>query len=198
MNRARGQFVVVEGVDSVGKSTQLDAIGSALRSRGKDVVVTREPGGDPVAERLRELLLGEVLDEWTQTLLFVAARNLHVKRVIDPALARGATVLVDRYLASTLVYQGSRLVEGMERIRVLHELSSLPYPDVTIVLDLDHPLMPLDSADSFERDGLQRWQQRRESYLSLAQEMDWVVVSGAGTRAEVTARLLGVLHDRGV
>ncbi|MGQ0511594.1 MAG: dTMP kinase [Betaproteobacteria bacterium] len=101
-----GRFITLEGMDGAGKSTHLAAIASTLRARGHEVLVTREPGGTPLAEKLRALVLAEPMDALSETLLMFAARADHVARAIRPALARGAWVLCDRFTDSTLAYQG--------------------------------------------------------------------------------------------
>ena len=107
----RGRFITLEGGEGVGKSTQLKALADALRARGLDVVTTREPGGSPGAEKIRELLLQGEIDRWTpetEALLFAAARSDHVARTIRPALDHGQWVLCDRFVDSSLAYQGAR------------------------------------------------------------------------------------------
>jgi len=137
---ARGRFITFEGGEGVGKSTQIELLAKRLRTGGLDVVVTREPGGSPGAEIIRYLVLagvGKALGADGEALLFAAARDDHVRRVIDPALRRGAWVVCDRFLDSTRVYQGKlgqvdlRLIKAMERITI-GELQ----PDLTIVLDV--------------------------------------------------------------
>src|SRR5579864_3053326 len=106
---AAGRFVTFEGIEGVGKSTQLAAAEQALRGRGRELIRTREPGGTPLGERIRGLLLepGEPIGPGTELLLLLAARAEHVERVIRPALARGALVLCDRYSDATFAYQGA-------------------------------------------------------------------------------------------
>jgi len=136
----RGRFITLEGGEGAGKSTQIELLAKRLRTGGLDVVVTREPGGSPGAEIIRHLVLagvGKALGADGEALLFAAARDDHVRRVIDPALRRGAWVVCDRFLDSTRVYQGKlgqvdlRLIKAMERITI-GELQ----PDLTIVLDV--------------------------------------------------------------
>jgi len=113
------RFITLEGVDGAGKSTQVPWIAERLRAAGRDVVVTREPGGTPFAEKLRALVLAEPMDALTETLLLFAARADHVDKVIAPALARGAWVLCDRFTDATLAYQGAGKGVPLERIRQL-------------------------------------------------------------------------------
>ncbi|HEX7686354.1 MAG TPA: dTMP kinase, partial [Burkholderiaceae bacterium] len=102
----RGRFVTFEGIDGAGKSSHVEALAAWARARGAEVVLTREPGGTPLAERLRELFLHEAMDPLGEALLVFAARRDHLMRVIEPALARGALVLCDRFTDATFAYQG--------------------------------------------------------------------------------------------
>jgi dTMP kinase len=101
-----GRFITVEGIDGAGKSSHVDALAAWLRGRGQDVVVTREPGGTPLAERIRELVLHAPMDPLTEALLVFAARRDHLQQLIEPALQRGATVLCDRFTDASFAYQG--------------------------------------------------------------------------------------------
>lgn len=137
---ARGRFITLEGGEGVGKSTQLRRIAAALRERGIDVVETREPGGSPGAEAIRALLLEGTSDRWTaeaEALLFAAARADHVARTIAPALAAGRWVLCDRFLDSSLAYQGGAGGVGAEAVRALYAIGSGGLlPDRTLLLTL--------------------------------------------------------------
>jgi dTMP kinase len=151
-------FITFEGVDGSGKSTQARLLAQHLRAGGKDVVETREPGGTELGERVRELLLkGPEIAPWTETALFAAARAQLVDEVILPALDRGATVVCDRYLDSSLAYQGLARGLAVERVLELNLLVTRGLlPDRTFLL-----LVPLDRAvhrrganpDRIEREG---------------------------------------------
>lgn len=136
----RGRFISLEGGEGVGKSTQLRRLAEALRAEGREVVETREPGGSPGAEAIRALLLEGETDRWTpeaEALLFAAARADHVARLIRPALERGAWVLCDRFLDSSLAYQGGAGGVGEAAIRALHQIGSDGLlPDRTLLLEL--------------------------------------------------------------
>ena len=137
----RGRFISLEGGEGVGKSTQLAALAEALKGRGLRVVVTREPGGSPGAEAIRKLLLDGDGPGWNpraEALLFAAARSDHIERTIKPALERGEWVLTDRFLDSSLAYQGEAGGLGIDAVRDLHRFGSLDFlPDRTLVLALE-------------------------------------------------------------
>ena len=132
-------FVTFEGVDGSGKTTQAELLAAHLSGQGGEVVATREPGGTPLGERVRELLLeGEPVSAWTEAALFAAARAELVERVIRPALERGADVVCDRYLDSSLAYQGIARGLGVERVLELNlYVIGGVLPDRTFVLSLD-------------------------------------------------------------
>jgi dTMP kinase len=146
---SRGRFISLEGGEGVGKSTQVRALAAALRQRGLDVIETREPGGSEGAEKIRELLLNPQ-ESWsakTEALLFAAARADHVERTIEPALERGQWVLADRFLDSSLAYQGGAGHLGIERVRELNLFGIGDcLPDRTLVL-----LYGQGSKDAVER-----------------------------------------------
>ena len=136
----RGRFVTFEGGEGAGKTTQLERLASWLEGRGLEVVRTREPGGTPGAEAVRRLLVEGGAERWlpsTELLLVAAARDDHLRRLVLPALARGAWVLCDRYTDSTYAYQGVGGGLDPERIAALHEhVLDAPRPDLTLLLDL--------------------------------------------------------------
>ena len=130
------RFVTFEGIDGAGKSTHIDALAQWLRDRGHDVVVTREPGGTALAERLRELLLHEPMDALTETLLVFAGRRDHLRQRIVPALERGATVLCDRFTDATFAYQGGGRGFDLAALRQLEAwVQQGREPDLTLWLD---------------------------------------------------------------
>ena len=138
---ARGRFISLEGGEGVGKSTQLTALAEALSGRGLTMLVTREPGGSPGAEAIRQLLLEGDETRWNpraEALLFAAARSDHVEKTIKPSLERGEWVLSDRFLDSSLAYQGEAGGLGIDAVRNLHRFGSQDFlPDRTLVLQLD-------------------------------------------------------------
>ena len=136
----RGRFISLEGGEGVGKSTQLRLLAAVLEEMGLEVVITREPGGSPGGEAIRFMLLHGEDDRWTpraEALLFAAARADHIEKLIKPALERGAWVISDRFLDSSLAYQGEALGLGIDEIRALHRFGSEDFlPDRTLYLTL--------------------------------------------------------------
>jgi dTMP kinase len=173
----RGKFVTVEGVEGGGKSTNLDYIEHMLASRGIRVKRTREPGGTPLGEAIREILLGNLHDGMasdTELLLMFAARAEHISRTIEPALATGTWVLCDRFTDATYAYQGGGRNIAMERIGVLEDwVQGALRPDLTLLLDLPVEL-GLERAgrrsqpDRFEQQDLQFFGRVRDAYLGIA------------------------------
>lgn len=133
----QGRFITFEGIDGAGKTTHIDALEKAWRQQGRDVVRTREPGGTPLAEKLRELVLHDSMDPLTEALLVFSARRDHIQQVIRPALARGAWVLCDRFTDATFAYQGAG--RGFEQA-VLAQLETWVQeglqPELTLLFDL--------------------------------------------------------------
>ena len=204
----RGRFISLEGGEGAGKSTQLAALGAALEGRGLAVVVTREPGGSPNAEAIRALLLQGEESRWNpraEALLFAAARADHIERTIKPALDRGQWVLSDRFVDSSLAYQGEAGGLGIDKVRDLHRFGSLDFlPDRTLVLSLDEAE---GSARARTRDGSagDRIGARPPSYhaavdagfraVAAAEPGRIKLVDASGSAATVTARLLYALAD---
>jgi dTMP kinase len=133
----RGKFLTLEGVDGAGKSTHLDWIAKRLEAAGKNVVVTREPGGTPLGEDLRKLLLAQPMHLETETLLMFAARREHLDKVIQPALAAGRWVLSDRFTDASFAYQGGGRGLDLDKIEILENwVQQGVQPDLTLVFDL--------------------------------------------------------------
>jgi dTMP kinase len=211
-----GKFITFEGGDGAGKSTQIKRLATALEAAGRTVTTTREPGGTPTAESVRQFLLSgkaEQLGADGEAILFAAARADHVENVIRPALERGNWVLCDRFSDSTRVYQGATggvdnvLLDALERIAIGESR-----PDLTVILDIPvsigrtriHGRMGAGGdtkPDRFEGEDLELQERRRQAFLEIAaNEPDRCVVVDA-TRSEdevaeeiwavVSARLLG-------
>lgn len=170
----RGKFITLEGVDGAGKSTHIPYIVKLLESRGIEVVSTREPGGTPLGERLRELLLRQSMHPETETLLMFAARREHISQVIEPALARGACVLSDRFTDATFAYQcGGRGVSS-HKVGVLEQwVQGELQPDITLLFDVPvavstQRLAGAREPDKFERENADFFTKIRSAYLARA------------------------------
>jgi len=173
-----GLFITLEGPEGAGKSTNREYLAEHLRAQGVDVVLTREPGGTPLAERIRELLLApsdEKMDADTELLLVFAARAQHLAEVIRPALARGAVVLCDRFTDATYAYQGGGRGLSLERIATLEQFVQGDLrPDLTLVFDLPVEIGLSRAAargrlDRFEQEGQAFFEAVRQAYLARAQ-----------------------------
>jgi dTMP kinase len=204
----QGKFLTVEGGEGVGKSTQINALAAALRQRGHDVIVTREPGGTQGAEVIRQLLLGGSDGRWlprTEALLFAAARSDHVERLIRPALSSGKWVISDRYLDSSRAYQGSNSDINDAEIMILHEIgSSGLMPDRTLVLALpgDVAAARVIQRDGNESDRIggrdrQFHDAVRDAFQVFAtQDPERIhVIDASGTAETVTQRLMAAIAD---
>ncbi|QXH55311.1 dTMP kinase [Pseudomonas maumuensis] len=172
-----GLFITLEGPEGAGKSTNREYLAARLREQGVDVVMTREPGGTPLAERIRELLLDpseEVMAVDTELLLMFAARAQHLAEVIRPALARGAVVLCDRFTDATYAYQGGGRGLSVERIAILESfVQGELRPDLTLVFDLPVEVGLARAAargrlDRFEQEGQAFFEAVRQAYLQRA------------------------------
>ena len=203
---ARGKFLSLEGGEGVGKSTQLRALHEALADRGIDCVVTREPGGSEGAEAIRALLLVGEDGRWpieAEALLFAAARADHVQKTIKPALDRGQWVLSDRFIDSSLAYQGGGGGIGIERVRQLHDFACGGFlPDRTLLLTLAEGAERAKARDRGNADRIggraEDYHQRVEQAFRTiaAEEPDRVwLVDASGSEAEVTERLLDAIAD---
>lgn len=172
----RGKFITLEGLDGAGKSTHLEWLAHRLRARlGRDVVVTREPGGTPLGERLRALILAEPMDASTETLLVFAARQQHLVQVIRPALARGDWVLSDRFTDATFAYQGGGRGVPAQKLAALEAwVQEGLQPDLTLFFDVpvavgqDRLRAGQGDLDRFERETVPFHQRVRQAYLDRA------------------------------
>lgn len=172
----KGKFITLEGMDGAGKSTHIPMIVELLEARGVEVVSTREPGGTPLGEKLRALLLHETMHAETETLLMFAARREHIANVIEPALARGAYVLSDRFTDATYAYQcGAKgvLPHKIKQLEIWVQADLRP--DATLLFDVpvEISLQRLASArepDKFERENAQFFEKLRQAYLLRAAE----------------------------
>ena len=202
-----GLFISVEGGEGVGKSTQVRRLAARLQASGREVVVTREPGGSPGAEAIRNLVLNGSADRWspvTETLLMYASRRDHIERTLRPALERGAVVLCDRYADSTRAYQGAaggadpELIQALETF-ILEDVR----PARTLIFDLDSELglaralgRP-DAEARFESKGLDFHRRLRAGFLAIARDEPerCRIVDASGDPDTVEARVLEALQD---
>jgi dTMP kinase len=188
-------FVTFEGVDGSGKSTQAALAAAYLAEGGREVVATREPGGTPLGERVRELLLdGPEMTAWAEASLFAAARAELAERVVRPALARGATVVSDRYLDSSLAYQGVARGLGIDRVLELNAAVADLLPDRTFVLLVDGPTAAARLGrrpDRIEREGAAFRAAVDAGYRAVAERYAQriVLLDGACSQDEIAARV---------
>ncbi|MCB1389046.1 MAG: dTMP kinase [Rhodobacteraceae bacterium] len=205
MTAGRGVFVTFEGIDGSGKSTQARLLAEALRGFGRDVVLTREPGGSPGAEEIRRLVLEGDPDRWsaeTEILLFTAARRDHLERTIEPALAAGRVVVCDRFADSTRMYQGLSRGDLRALVDQLHALMIGREPDLTVLIDMD-PEVGLSRAkgrqgteERFEDFGPGLQRRMRAGFLALAEEFParFRVIDGARGVDAVAADVLATVR----
>ena len=203
----RGKFITFEGGEGGGKSTQAARMAGYLRGKGLEVIETREPGGTPQGEDLRDLLVQGDPDRWTalsELLLLTAARVEHVNRLIGPALAEGKWVICDRFVDSTLAYQGIAGELGLEQVEQLQQLAvGASSPDVTFLLDVraEAGLQRAEKrggAARFEKKGAAFHQILRDGFLALANENPQriVLIDGEDTFDNVWAQIEAELGRR--
>mgnify|MGYP006136650425 CR=1 FL=1 len=202
----KGLFISFEGIDGSGKSTQVTRLAEHLRGLGRDVVVTREPGGSEGAEEIRALVLQGDPDRWsaeTEILLFTAARRDHLERLIRPALAAGSIVICDRFADSTRMYQGLSRGDLRSTVDKLHELMIEVEPDLTLLIDMD-PFEGLKRAkgrqgteERFEDFGAELQAAMREGFLALSQEFKdrFKVIDGGQDIAAVAADIRNAVEQ---
>jgi dTMP kinase len=212
--RSRGRFVTFEGIEGVGKTTQVARLSQVLTGRGIAHVITREPGGTPLAERVRELVLTagtERVPDAAELLLMFAARSMHLQNLIEPALAAGRWVICDRFTDATYAYQGAGRGMAQDAISQLERLvqGSLR-PDLTLLLDVPvavglsrartraHSAAAPSAPDRFERERLEFFERVRAGYLARAstEPRRFVVLDAARPEEDVAALILDTLESR--
>ena len=193
----RGKFITLEGVDGAGKSTHIPWIAELLRAKGREVVMTREPGGTPLAEKLRALVLAEAMDPVAETLLMFAARADHVQQVIAPALARSAWVVCDRFTDATLAYQGGGKGVPVDLIRRLAQAVHPGLePDQTLVFDCSYEVSRSRlsasgrALDRFEAEERAFFERVRAAYQKLADAEPGRVSLIDGTKASEEVKVI--------
>ena len=210
-----GLFISFEGIDGAGKSTHIDGLAAAFKAQGRQITLTREPGGTPLAEKLREMVLHEAMDSLTEALLIFAARRDHLHQVIEPALARGDVVLCDRFTDATFAYQGHG--RGFD-LGVLQQLETwvqaspasctstngLRQPDVTVWFELDPAIAAVRLAgarvpDRFEAQPVEFFQKVSDGYAAraMADVPRFIRLDAAQTREAVWLQLLQNFVQRG-
>jgi dTMP kinase len=200
---ARGKFITFEGIDGAGKSTHIGFVADLLRSRGKTVVMTREPGGTVLGEKLREMLLHESMHLETEALLMFAARREHLAQVIEPALARGDWVISDRFTDASFAYQGGGRKLNLEKLDALeHWVHPKLQPDLTLLFDvpLDVARARLDASrdpDRFEQEKADFFAATRAEYLRRAAEFPqrFRVIDSTKPMQEVRAEVESIVSN---
>lgn len=199
------KYIVIEGLEGAGKSTVISAVSDFLTARGIECIVTREPGGTPMAEAIRDCVKGdwqETVTEQTELLLMYAARSQLVSNVIQPALSDGIWVIGDRHDLSTVAYQGGGRGIPLEQLATLRQLTLGDFvPDFTLYLDIE-PALGLARArgrgqlDRIEQSGLEFFERAREVYLSQVSNMNNACCIDASASVDVVAsHALGALTD---
>jgi dTMP kinase len=202
--RGAGRFVTFEGIDGAGKSTHIEPLAQRLRDHGLEVVVTREPGGTTLAEALRGLLLSTSMDGLTEVLLVFAARRDHLRGVIEPALARGATVLCDRFTDATFAYQGAGRGMPQDVLRQLEQwVQDGRQPDLTLWFDAPTAQAARRRAGVREPDRFERLDEAfftrvRDGYLARATQAParFVRLDASQPRDEVWRELAAAVDAR--
>ncbi len=191
------KFITFEGVDGAGKSTHLAWFADTLRQRGVDVLVTREPGGTPLGERLREILLNQPMRAETEALLMFAARLEHIEEVIKPALRRGTWVVSDRFSDASFAYQGGGRGVPLARLEQLERWVHEGFqPDLTLLFDIPvevarQRLSNNPALDRFEQEQSEFFEKVRQAYLARSQKYPgrFALIDASRTPGEVKADL---------
>jgi dTMP kinase len=198
----RQMFVTLEGLDGSGKTTQARLLGARLEAEGVEVVLTREPGGTPLGEEIRDLLLhGDDVAPWAEAALYAASRAQHVEQLIRPALERGATVICDRYIDSSVAYQGIARGLGLERVLELN-LAAVEglMPDRTILLEIgvaDAAARMGGDLDRIEREGDGFRTRVAAAYRELAQRFParYLTIDGTATPETIAEEIHGAIRS---
>ena len=208
-----GAFITFEGIDGAGKSSHIETLAQALRAAGRQVTLTREPGGTPLAEKLREMLLHDSMDALTETLLVFAARRDHLRCVIEPALARGEVVLCDRFTDATFAYQGAGRGVDLEVLSYMERLAQtgvglqpdlMRNPDLTLWFDVPpevaaQRLSAARAPDRFESQPVEFFTRVARGYADRAAgaPQRFARIDSSQPREQVAAQLRAVVAARG-
>ena len=205
----RGKLISFEGCEGSGKSTKLKMLEQYLQERSVDYMMTREPGGNPISEKIRALILDKANDQMTaecEALLYAAARAQLLKDKIEPALAAGKLVVCDRYIDSSLAYQGEARGLGQEFVRKVNAFAFENYlPDCTIFLDITPEAAferkhGADEDDRMEQEGIAFHKKVYEGYkkIALTEPDRFIAVDAVGEKDETFLRVLKVLQEKGI
>jgi len=197
-----GKFITLEGIDGAGKSTHLAFIAEYLRATGKQVVVTREPGGTPLGEMLRDLVLSQAMHVETETLIMFASRREHIDKVIVPALEKGIWIISDRFTDATYAYQGGGRGIASERLKMLENwVQGSLQPDLTFLFDVpvevSRERLALNmSLDRFEQEKQEFFMRVRAAYLACAaaQPQRIRVIDSSRSIVDIQTELTGLLE----
>ena len=208
-----GLFISFEGIDGAGKSTHIDSLAQAFRAQGRAVTLTREPGGTPLAEKLRAMVLNDAMDAMTEALLVFAARRDHLLHCIEPALARGDVVLCDRFTDATFAYQGSGRGFDLKMLSILEqwvqtvrglEASFIRQPDLTVWFDLPaeiaaQRLTGARTPDKFEAQPVEFFKRVSDGYLNRMTESPnrFARINADNTREAVWLDVLQAVQAKG-
>jgi dTMP kinase len=211
--KKNGIFISFEGIDGAGKSTHIEGLAQAFRAQGRAITLTREPGGTPLAEKLRALVLNDPMDAMTEALLVFAARRDHLLTVIEPALARGDVVLCDRFTDATFAYQGAGWGFNLQMLMILeHWVQAVPtlgehfirQPDLTVWFDLPAEMAAQRLAgarvpDKFESQPIEFFKRVSAGYLSRmsGEPARFARINAAATREAVWLEVVAALTSRG-
>ena len=204
----RGKFITFEGCEGSGKSTQIRLLSEKLTALGVDFIVTREPGGSDVAEQIRKIILdggNENMSDECEALLYAAARIQHLKEIVEPALAAGKLVVCDRYVDSSLAYQGAARGLGEKYIEEINSAALKDYPpDLTVFLNISPDKAferkhGADLNDRMEKQGLEFHLKVYKGYLSLLKKYPRIcAVECGGTKYETSEKVFALLKDKGI
>ncbi|MDE6558123.1 MAG: dTMP kinase [Clostridia bacterium] len=204
----RGKFITFEGCEGSGKSTQIRLLAEKLTAMGVDFIVTREPGGSDVAEQIRKIILdgkNTAMCDECEALLYAAARIQHLKEIVEPALAAGKLVICDRYVDSSLAYQGAARGLGAEYIEEINSVALSKYsPDLTVFLNISPERAfdrkhGADKEDRMEQQGLEFHNKVYAGYLALLRKYPRIcAVECGGTKYETSEKIFGLLKFKGV
>ena len=197
----RGKFISFEGIDGAGKSTHLGFVAEHLRARGKQVLTTREPGGTPLGEMLRDMVLSQAMHVETETLIMFASRREHIDKIIVPALEKGIWVISDRFTDATFAYQGGGRGIPSERLKILEAwVQNGLQPDLTLLFDVPievsrQRLAFNQSLDRFEQEKHEFFSRVRSTYLDRADAFRQRirVINSNRAIAEIEAELAGLI-----